>query len=91
MAGREDVGIGEGRALAPGPIGEMGPTTALEDDRAEGLTLAKGVLPVKPGSIPPFLAGEDVTLDRDRIRRSHLCVSGGHPHGDYTASGRTGK
>ena len=91
MAGREDVGIGVRRPLARGSIGEMGPAAPLEGDRAEGLTLAKGVPPLVPGSTPAFLAGEEVTLDRDRIRRSHLRVSGGHPHGDYIALGRKRK
>jgi hypothetical protein len=85
------MGIGMRGMLAGNAIGEMGPAAPLEGDLAEDLLLLEGVLPLEPGSIPAFLAGEGVTFYCDRIRRSHLRVSGGHPHGDYTAFGRTGK
>jgi hypothetical protein len=91
VAGGEDVGVRVGRALARLAIGKMGPVAALEGDLAEGFLPLEAVLPVEPGSIPACLTGEDVTLDCSRSRRSHLRISGGHPHGDYTAFERIGK
>jgi hypothetical protein len=86
LTGREDVRVHVGRALARLAIGEMGPVAPLEGDLAEGFLLLEVVLPVEPGSISACLTGKYVTLDCDRSRRSHLRISGGHPHTHYSTT-----